>query len=57
MVSQYADDKTVLPSKHTSAVTSQRKANVWANIADALNTAGNFPCTVDNVKKKKKKWA
>ena len=28
---------------------------MWANIADALNTAGNFPCTVDNVKKKKKK--
>ena len=55
LVSQYTDNKTLSRSKHTSAVTNQKKAEAWANIRDVLNTTGNIPCTIDNVKKEKKK--
>ena len=36
LVCQYTDNKTLLQSKHTSAVTNQKKAKVWANIKNAM---------------------
>ena len=48
-ISQYPDNKTLLQSKHTSVVTNQKKAKVWANI---MNTTNNVPRIMDNVKKK-----
>ena len=54
MASQYADNKTLLQSKHPSAVRNQKKAKVWANITDDLNATSNIPRAVDIVEKKKK---
>lgn len=52
LVSQFAQNKTLLQSKYSSTVTNQKKAKVWGNITTALNATGTVPRTVDNVKKK-----
>ena len=51
-MSQFAENKTLLQSKHSRTVTNQKKAKVWGNITTALNATGTVPRTVDNVKKK-----
>ena len=52
LVSQFAQNKTLLQAKHSSTVTNQKKAKVWGSITAALNATGTVPRTVDNVKKK-----
>lgn len=52
LVSQFAQNKTLLQAKHSSTVTNQKKAKVWGSITAALNATGTVPRTADNVKKK-----
>ena len=51
LVSQFAQNKTLLQAKHSSTVTNQKKAKVWGSITAALNATGTVPRTVDNEKK------
>ena len=52
LVLQFTENKTPLQSKHSSAVTNQKKAKVWAGTTDALTAMGNVPHTMDSVKKR-----